>query len=118
MKPLRLPLRAVLYREGDLWIAHCLEMDLLGDGPDQEKALNSLSQAIVTQLQACIKHDNVAGIFCPAEAKYFRMFAAGKDAVVGAPRIEAPTELDDLTIERVEAREYSEADSDSDLVPA
>jgi predicted RNase H-like HicB family nuclease len=79
MKQLRMPLRAVLYEEDSLWIAHCLELDLIGDGETQERALESLSKAIVIQVEATIKYQNPANLFKPAEGRYFRMFAAGQD---------------------------------------
>ena len=33
---LRVPLRVVFYREDEVWIAHCLEFDLAGDGMTRE----------------------------------------------------------------------------------
>ena len=38
-RKLRMPLRVVFYREEEVWIAHCLEFDLAGDGATREEAL-------------------------------------------------------------------------------
>jgi hypothetical protein len=123
MKQLRIPLRLVLYREGEHWIAHCLELDLVGDGATHEEAVRMMCDAIFTQLNSCVKHKAPHALFSPAEAKYFEMFAAGKDIAV-AELLVSLTErpLDSVTIGDVEAREYSDsldtAESDSNLVCA
>jgi hypothetical protein len=105
MTPLRIPLRAVFYKEGDVWVAHCLEFDLLGHGSTKKKALALLAKAIGVQIEASIKHNNLANLFTPAEGEYFRMFAAGKDVAVGKLEI-AP--VDSVTIEDFTTREYAE----------
>lgn len=107
MKPLRIPLRIVLYREGDAWVAHCLEFDLVGDGATQDEALRELSEAIQLQVDATLEHGNPANLFMPADGKYFEMFAAGKDVAGGELRF-AP--MEPVRIEEVEVREYSEAE--------
>jgi hypothetical protein len=112
MKPLRIPLRAVLYRERNAWIAHCLEFDLIGDGKTQKQALASLTKAIRTQLAASVKYASPANLFRPASGEYFRMFAAGKNVAVGELRFQ---NVGSLTIEEMQAREYSD-DPDADLV--
>jgi predicted RNase H-like HicB family nuclease len=106
MRHLRIPLRAVLYKEAGVWIAHCLEFDLLGDGETPEEALHCLSEAIVTQLDASIKFGNMANLFTPAEGKYFEMYAAGVDVFDGELQIKSVT--DSVTIESMKTRAYSD----------
>ena len=101
---LRIPLRIVFYKESGDWIAHCLEFDLLGDGPTKAKALDALSEAIRVQVAYSFEHKNIDNLFSPAEGKYFRMFAEGKDVAskniaIGALKIP-------LVVDRTEAREY------------
>jgi predicted RNase H-like HicB family nuclease len=112
MKPLRIPLRAVFFRESDAWVAHCLEFDLVGDGKTREEALDSLTEAIACQVEATLQNSNTANLFNPAEGKYFEMFAAGRDVAVGELKLQRPG----VTIEELETREYS--DADPELVPA
>ncbi len=115
MKPLRIPLKAVLYKEEGAWIAHCLEFDLVGDGDSKEEALRSLSEAITVQVVASIKYNNPANLFKPAEGRYFRMFAAGTDTATG--ELALLPKIDSVTIEDVEARDYiDQSDSDADLM--
>jgi predicted RNase H-like HicB family nuclease len=79
---LRLPLRIVFYKEDGAWVAHCLEFDLLGDGSTQEHALGQLLEAISLQIEATLEHNNPANLFCPADGKFFEMFAAGKNIAI------------------------------------
>ncbi|NJM37597.1 MAG: hypothetical protein HC845_06930 [Akkermansiaceae bacterium] len=44
-----LRLRAVLYREDGLWIAHALEMDLIGTGATESAALRELRRNVDAQ---------------------------------------------------------------------
>jgi predicted RNase H-like HicB family nuclease len=104
MKNLRIPLRIVFYRDGTDWVAHCLEFDLMGDGPTKEEALDLLGEAITLQLEASVKHKNPRNLFSPADGKYFEMFAAGTDVIVGELRF---VRKDSVQIERTETREYN-----------
>jgi predicted RNase H-like HicB family nuclease len=103
MKNLRIPLRIIFYREGVDWVAHCLEFDLIGDGPTKEEALDMLSEAIALQLDTSLKHNNPGNLFSPADGKFFEMFAAGKDVIVGELSV---VPQDSVEIEKAETREY------------
>jgi len=61
-RKLRVPLRVIFYREGESWIAHCLEFDLVGDGMTREDALDLLSDAIAMQAQASLECKNPANL--------------------------------------------------------
>jgi predicted RNase H-like HicB family nuclease len=102
MKNLRIPLRVVFYRDGDVWVAHCLEFDLMGDGATKEDALDELIEAINLQVAASVEADNPSNLFSPADGRFFAMFAAGKDVVVGALRLH----FDSVTIDEAETREF------------
>lgn len=105
---LRLPLRIVFYQEDGGWTAHCLEFDLLGDGPTQQDAMKELAEAIFLQIEASVEHNNPANLFNPADGKFFEMFAAGKDvtrAEIVLTEFRRPR-LDGIEIERCEYREY------------
>lgn len=105
---LRLPLRIVFYLEDGDWIAHCLEFDLIGDGPTQQDAMKELAEAIFLQIEASVEHDNPANLFSPADGKFFEMFAAGNDITRAELELRAfqPPRFDKFQIERCEFREY------------
>lgn len=114
MTTLKIPLRAVFYKEAGRWIAHCLEFDLMGDGATKEEALHQLNEAIGMQLEQFLRDRNAANLFSPADSELFRKFAAGRksDVAVG----ELKVRVDSVEIEDVDAREYSDAESDCALV--
>src|SRR5688572_18379668 len=104
MQNLRIPLRIVFYKEGADWVAHCLEFDLMGDGATRKEALDQLGEAIGLQVKASLQHNNPKNLFSPADGKYFQMFAAGKDVVVG--ELSVVTKATCVEIEKAETREY------------
>src|SRR5437879_1923206 len=103
---LRVPLRVVFYREGEAWIAHCLEFDLAGDGITREDALDSLCDAVALQVQASLECNNPANLFTPADGELFRKYAAGADVADGILTVSIDRlRLSSPIIEDVEARE-------------
>lgn len=65
---LRIDLRAVFYKEGEFWVAHCLEMDVMGHGADKKTAFTKMNEAVNQQVAMSIKFGNRANIFQPADA--------------------------------------------------
>jgi predicted RNase H-like HicB family nuclease len=115
----RIPLRIVFYRERKVWIAHCLEFDLLGDGDTKEKALERLVEATSLQVEATLENNNPANLFSPADGKYFEMFAAGSNVAAGVLEFamrELQSKSQSFMIEAIEAREFD--DLNAELTPA
>jgi len=106
MMPLKIPVRAVFYREGTSWIIHCLEFDLAGDGATKEEACKNLAAAILLQMHHAIETKNPANLICPADAEIQRKFFAGKksDVATGGLTIHE----DSVQVEHPEVREYSD----------
>ena len=75
-----IPLRIVFYKEEGEWVAHCLEFDLLGDGPTKEDAMHCLVEAISLQLESSMEHNNPGILFSPAPGEFLQKFAAGLNA--------------------------------------
>jgi predicted RNase H-like HicB family nuclease len=109
MKKLSIRLRAVFYMQEDRWVAHCLEFNLCGDGDTQREALESMSEAVACQVENAVENGNPDDLFSPADGKFFRMFASGKYVAVGKLEIHVP-ENENIVIEGIEAREYSDDD--------
>lgn len=109
-------LRIVLYREEGRWLAHALELDLIGDGEDRREAVACLMDAVMTQLDASFKYQqHKLDLFTPASGRFFAMFAAGKevregeiDLLVEGDRVEM-----EVCVRTVNVKEY--ADSDAEL---
>lgn len=67
-------LRVVGYmKEGD-YVAHCLEMDLIGVGSNFNEALEELKANIDSQCSFAVFKDNPDLLWHPAEEKFFEIF--------------------------------------------
>lgn len=62
-------LRVLVSREAGEVVAHALELDLLGCGPDEQSAMDDLVQAIETQVSfaATRREENLIGFPAPQE---------------------------------------------------
>ena len=115
----RMPIRVVFYREEERTIAHCLELDLLGDGDTREEAIERLSQAIRIQVEASVEFGNPRNLFRPADSEIFQMYAAGRDIGKGNLEIEVKNiEVKNIEVDEYDAREYVAPNHDQDLVSA
>ena len=95
-----IPLRAVVYREGKWWLAHCLELDLVAEGGTADEALRDLMDLTVLQVQTACKEGNLESVFRPAPAAIWRLFA------IADPRSTIRRRLP-KSIERFDARELA-----------
>ena len=111
MKKYRIPLQVVFYKDDGRWYAHCLQFDVIGDGESRDEAAKCLSEAILIQLEASARYNNVQNLFAPADGKYFEMFASGEEIAVGEMKL-AMTRHEmthaEVSIEGIESREYTE----------
>ncbi len=71
-------LREVVYREGQWWIAHCLEMDVVAEGDSPFEAVSSTMELCGAKIDAAIDDGNVKAIYHPAPAEIWDLYARGK----------------------------------------
>ncbi len=70
----RFSLRFVLYREGEWWFGHCLELDIVAEGATPKEALHDVLDLCASQIETAVKHGDVESIFRPAPAEFWRLF--------------------------------------------
>lgn len=75
----RLDLRAVVYREGEWWIAHCLEMDLVAEGKTPRQALRDLLEISLAHVRYADEQGDLNSVFRPAPPEIWRMFSTAED---------------------------------------
>jgi hypothetical protein len=63
-----LSIRILFYRETDLWVAHALEMDLLGYGKTTQLALTDLLRSVKAQMSFAAHKRQPESVFFPAPA--------------------------------------------------
>jgi hypothetical protein len=93
----RFDLRAVVYKHGEWWIAHCLELDLVAEGRDPQSALKDLMEISSTQLETVLEAGDLESAFRPAPPGIWAMFARAADLL--------PRRRPRRPINRFEARE-------------
>ena len=71
---LQIDLRAILSREDGVWLAHCLEMDIVAEGTTFRQATQDLVDLCVFQIQTAIEHHDLASVFRPAPPEVWNDF--------------------------------------------
>ena len=80
----KLRLRAVIYPEDGLWVAHALEMDLIGTGATEAAALRELRSNVEAQLS--FAKQEKSNPFTPAPAEIQKLWEETNLAALGMVR--------------------------------
>lgn len=75
---IQLTFRALIYREDDQWIAHCLETDIVAEGRTPTKAFENLSSLTAMQIDVAVEEGNLQSIFKQAPREICAAFAVGQ----------------------------------------
>ncbi len=73
--------RVCIYPSPDIegfFVAHCLELDLIGEGKNPQKAIAELIEAIELQIEAC--QETGSQFFFPAPAWVWHRYGQAKNA--------------------------------------
>lgn len=70
----KLDLRGIVYREGDQWFAHCLELDIVAEGKSPSAALADVVDLCNFQIEAAIDNNDLESVFRPAPAKFWNLY--------------------------------------------
>lgn len=85
--PTRFYLRVLIYPDDDRYIAHCLEMDLIGIGSTPQKATEDLHDHILMQVSFANQQNNPSMLWHPAPKWLFDKFEKlAKERVTGVTR--------------------------------
>jgi predicted RNase H-like HicB family nuclease len=63
MPQVRLTLRALIYRDDDWWVAHCLETDVVAEGDTPVQAFDHLQALTDFQITAALEEGDLQSIF-------------------------------------------------------
>ena len=74
---LNIALRMVVYPQGEWWIAHCLEMDIVAEGTTSKEAMQSLVDLCRFQIEVAMKEGDLDSVFRAAPSSVWRMFFMG-----------------------------------------
>jgi predicted RNase H-like HicB family nuclease len=96
-------LHVIVYPDRDgVWIAHCLEMDVVGTGETPLAARDEVVELCEWQIDEAIKDNDIDSVMTPAPPDVCAMFFA-ELAEAAAPSVKL------RRIDRVETRELVEA---------
>ena len=96
-RDVRLDLRAVVYPHQKWWIAHCLELDLVAEGPTPASAIRDLVEISISQVETAQNGEPRINFLCGAP-EIWAMFSRAGDPL---PMKKQPSRF----LERFEARE-------------
>ena len=74
----QLELRVITYREDEVWLAHCLELDIVAEGKSAKKAVNDLVDLCLLQIKTAIEENDLESIIRPAPAEFWKLFFSAK----------------------------------------
>lgn len=77
-KAVRHDLRGIVYREGQWWIAHCLEMDVVAEGDSPLEAISSVVELCGIKIAEAMRDGNLRSIFRPAPPEIWELNARAK----------------------------------------
>jgi predicted RNase H-like HicB family nuclease len=72
-------LSAIAYCEDGVWLAHCLELDIVSEGKDTDDALRSLMSLCELQITVAVEEGDIESIFRPAPPEIWKLYAIGKE---------------------------------------
>ncbi len=91
-------LRILIRREDDLWVAHCLELDLVAAALTEKQAEEDIIAVIMEQVRYCIVNDNMDYLFrkVPKEIRE-EYYACERSEQPTTRLVEAPSTKDRLS---------------------
>lgn len=77
-QPIRIDLRFVAYPDGEGWVAHCLELDLVAQGQSADEAFGNLVELCDFQIETAAQDGDLESIFRPAPSQFWALYSRGK----------------------------------------
>lgn len=78
--PTTINLNVVLHKQGEYWVGHCVQLDILTSGPDQDKVWCDIQALIRAQIAyAVLKDPEFKNLFRPPSPELMRMMSLGRD---------------------------------------
>ncbi len=73
--------RILIKKQEDLWVAHCLELDLVAAAPSKKEVEKDIVSIIREQVRYCIVNDNMENLFRSAQKKVWNEFRACEESM-------------------------------------
>lgn len=76
---IRLDLSILGYQESGKWLAHCLEMDIIGYGDSFSEAMQKVNELIEMQVSFAVSQGHPQTMLNPAPPKYWALFHTARE---------------------------------------
>jgi hypothetical protein len=105
---LSINLSAIAYRDEGMWLAHCLELDIVAEGKNVDDAFRSLISLCNLQIKVALEEGDLQSIFRPAPPEVWTLFTAGKRKILAGKKTQTQRRDGFTTpVDRFEARELA-----------
>ena len=91
-----------------LWVAHCLQLDLVAEAATSKAAFEELLNLVDAQIRTCVENDNLDNLYFPAPKEVWNKLAQIKRAA-GSCRYERrlrPAPIDIDSYDRMEVDQF------------
>jgi hypothetical protein len=68
-------------KTADVWIAHCLELDIVATASSLESLKEEMNDLILTQVDYAFSNDNLENLYHPAPPEIWKEFYECRDAI-------------------------------------
>jgi hypothetical protein len=79
-------LSAIVYEEDGVWIAHCLELDIVAEDESSNEALHSLVSLCDFQIKVAMEERDLRSIFRAAPPEIWQMFSSGREKLIAGKK--------------------------------
>jgi hypothetical protein len=104
---LSINLSAIAFSEDGVWIAHCLELDIVADGKDVDDAISSLISLCDFQIRTAMEHGDLGSVYRSAPAEMWAMFAEGTEKLLAEKKRSHRVDCFEAPVDRFEARQLA-----------
>lgn len=66
--------KILIKKEGELWVAHCLELDIVATADTRDQAQDDIEDLIAAQVNYALENDNLEYLYHSAPAAVWREF--------------------------------------------
>jgi hypothetical protein len=101
----RINLSAIVYRESGFWLAHCLELDIVGEGRDAADAVRTLMPLCDLQIGVAIEEGDLQSIFRAAPPEIWKLYASGTELPLPGKKHSGRSNGFNSPVSRFETRE-------------
>lgn len=77
-KNTQMELRVITYREEGVWLAHCLELDIVAEGQSSKQAVKDLVDLCVLQIKTAVEENDLESVIRPAPPAIWTLFFSSK----------------------------------------